>query len=157
MAGLGELPDVRQAFPLKDGLHRSPDRIMNRNPGMVSTQYSRSRAVQSRPQVLPEANETGTNWTPYGMFVTHPYEVPMPYSLMSQAQAHLYDSAVGMWPAAAQADYPNGQQAGPLIRLAPTTSAHPGFANPTGANPTMVFFSPPVFSYQTKPIYATGL
>lgn len=150
--------DVRlERFSLLDGLDRCPDRIINRNPGMTSTQYPRSMSLRSRAQIVQSNSETGTNWTPYGMFVTHPYEVPMPSSMMAQANAHMLNSAQGIWPAGGQADVPNGQQAGPLIRLKPSTSAHPGFTNPTGANPTMVFFSPPVFSYQTRPIYATGL
>ncbi len=143
-------------FPLNDGLNKAPDRIMNRNPRQYQNN-SHSRSNQSKPQVLPPNNETGTTWSPYGIFVTHPYHVPMPYSLMDQQQASIFQSATGNWPANGQADFPNGQQAGPLIRLDPTTSAHPGFTNPTGANPTMVFFAPPVFSYQTKPIYGVGL
>lgn len=144
------------SFPMLDGLNKAPERIMNRNP-FSSNNNSHSRAVQSKPQVLPANNEVGTNWTPYGSMVTHPYMVPMPYSMMGQAQAHVFNSATGTWPANGQADYPNGAQAGPLIRLEPTTSAHPGYTNPTGANPTMVFFAPPVFGYQTRPIFATGL
>ena len=145
------------AFPMKDGLRNSPDRIINRNPA-TNTAYSRAQANQGGPQVRPANNEVGTTWTPYGMFVTHPYVVPMPYSLMAVSQATgFYNSAVGDWPANGQADYPNGQQAGPMMRLVPTGSAHLGFTNPTGPNPNMVFYSPPVFGYQTKPIFATGL
>lgn len=144
------------SFPMLDGLNKAPDRIMNRNPYQAQNN-SHSRSNDSRPQVLPQNNEVGTQWSPYGMLVTHPYKVPMPYSMMSQSQASIFQSATGNWPANGQADYPNGQQAGPLLRLEPTTSAHLGFTNPTGPNPTMVFFSPPVFSYQTKPIYASGI
>jgi hypothetical protein len=142
------------SFSLKDGLSNAPDRIMNRNPAN-NTQYSRARAYDGGPQVRPEANETGTNWTPYGSMATHPYIVPMPYSMMSVPQAHLYQSAVGLWPANGQADYPNAYFN--LMHLQPTSSARPGFTMPTGPNPNMVFFSPPIFSMQTKPLYATGL
>lgn len=141
---------------MRNGLRDAPARIINRNPA-TNTRYSRSLANEGGPQVKPAGNEVGTTWTPYGMFVTHPYRVPMPQSLMAVEQATaFYNSAVGLWPGNGQADYPNGQQAGPLMRLEPTTSAHHGFMTPTGPNPNMVFFSPPVFGYQTRPIYATG-
>lgn len=142
------------AFPLLNGLSNAPERIINRNPA-TNTQYSKAKAYEGGPQVLPDNNITGTNWTPYGSMASHPYLVPMPYSMQSVSQAHLYNSAVGLWPANGQADYPNAYFN--LIRLAPTTSARPGYTNPTGPNPNMVFFAPPIFSYQTKPIYATGL
>jgi hypothetical protein len=44
-----------------------------------------------------------------------------------------------------------------LVRLAPTTSAHHGLAQATGAGPAMIFTAPPVFTVQTTPIYALGL
>jgi hypothetical protein len=151
------------------GLRDAPGRIINRNP-TNNTAYSRSLANEGGPQIIPAGSEVGTTWTPYGMFVTHPYSVPMPQSLMATAQATaFYNSAygsvgVGAGPGgggggggSGQADWPNGQQSGPLMRLEPTTSAHHGYMNPTGPNPNMVFFAPPVFGYQTKPIYAVGL
>ena len=142
-------------FPLQNGLQTAPGRIMNRNAAN-NEQYSKSLANEGGPQVRVGAQEAGTQWSPYGMLVTHPYHVPMPYSLMDVSQATgFYNSAVGMWPANGQNDQPNAYFN--LIRLAPTTSAHHGFMTPTGANPTQVFFSPPVYAYQTKPIYATGL
>jgi hypothetical protein len=135
-------------------------RIMNRNP-QRSTQMSRSLANEGGPQVRGlggGGDESGQDWSPYGTRPTHPYRVLMPRSVMSVEQATgFYQSAVNLWPANGQADYPNGQQAGALIRLKPTGSAHPGFMNPTGPNPNMVFISPPVYGYQTKPIMATGL
>lgn len=144
------------AYSLRDGLQAAPDRIINRNPA-TNTQYSKAFANEGGPQVRPANNEVGTDWTPYGMFVTHPYHVPMPYSLMDVSQATgFYQSAVGLWPANGQADYPNGQQTGPHLIAVNTGSAHQGFMTPTGPNPNMVFFSPPVFGYQTVPIYATG-
>ena len=134
-----------------------PDRIINRNP-QTSTQYSRALANEGGPQVLLGALESGMDWTPYGTRATHPYRKQMPYSLMAVEQATgFYQSAVGLWPANGQADYPNGQQAGAQIRLEPSGSAHAGYTNPTGPNPNMVFIAPPVFGFQTKPIYATGL
>lgn len=144
-----------EPYPLRDGLHAAPGRIMNRNPA-TNEQYSKSNANEGGPQIDIGSMETGTQWSPYGMLVTHPYSVPMPYSLMATRQATgFYNSAVGLWPANGQNDQPNAYFN--LIRLKPTSSAHHGFMNPTGAFPTQVFFSPPVYSYQTRPIYATGL
>lgn len=135
-----------------------PDRIMNRNPARRSTQYSRSQANAGGPQVLIGALESGQDWTPYGTRPTHPFRKGMPYSLMSVEQATgFYNSAVGMWPANGQADYPNGQQTHPHMNLPYESSAHAGFTMPTGVNPNMVFVQPPVFGFQTRPLYATGL
>lgn len=145
-------------YALLDGLRDAPPRIINRNPAN-NTQYSRALANEGGPMVRPANGEVGTDWTPYGMFVTHPYRVPMPQSLMAVEQATaFYNAATTPWPAAGQADYfPNGMQTKPHLHMPYSTSAHPGYTNPTGANPNMVFFSPPVFGYQTKPIYAVGL
>ncbi len=156
-------------FNLNNGLRDAPGRIINRNPA-TSTQYSRSLGNNGGPQVLPINNEVGTTWTPYGMFVTHPYRVPMPMSLMNVSQATgFYNSAVGSVGVQAgpggggggggsgQADWANGQQTAPHLQMPYSTSAHPGWTTPTGANPNMVFFAPPVFGYQTRPIYAVGL
>jgi hypothetical protein len=135
------------------------ERIMNRSP-QHSTQYSRSLGNEGGPQVRGlggGGDEGSTDWSPYGTRTTHPFRKPLPYSLMSVEQATgFYDSAVGMWPASGQADYPNGQQEGALIRLDPTGSAHAGYMNPTGPNPNQVFIAPPVFGYSTIPQYATG-
>ena len=143
-------------YPMRHGLTLAPGRVMNRNPDN-NEQYSKSLANEGGPQIRPANNEVGTQWTPYGTFITHPYINPgLPRSVMGTSQATaFYNSAVGMWPASGTDDQPNAYFN--LLRLAPTTSARAGYTNPTGANPTMVFFSPPVFAYQTRPIYATGL
>jgi hypothetical protein len=147
--------DLPGSTPLVHGLHNAPGRIINRNPA-TNTAYSRSLANEGGPQILIGATEAGTNWTPYNMDVSHPYRVPMPHSLMSTAQATgFYNSSVGAWPANGQDDQPSAYFN--LIRLAPTTSAHRGYTNPTGPFPTQVFYSPPIFGLQTKPIYAIGL
>jgi len=149
-AGRGTLADRLMGSPL---LH---ERIINRNP-QKSTQYSRALANEGGPQVRGMGDERGQDWSPYGVRATHPFRLGLPRSLMGVEQATgFYQSAVGLWPANGQADYPNGQQAGALIRLDPSTSAHAGYMNPTGPNPNMVFISPPIFGFQTKPIYATG-
>jgi hypothetical protein len=89
----------------------NPGRIINRNP-QNSTQHSRALANEGGPQVLLGALESGQDWTPYGIRATHPFRKGIPYSVMSVEQATgFYQSAVGLWPANGQADYPNGQQA----------------------------------------------
>jgi hypothetical protein len=78
--------------------------------------------------------------------------------LMKVAQADLYQSAVGPFPRAGTWEEPGGPIAATqLVRLQPTTSAHHGLAQATGPGPVMLFVAPPVFSIQTKPIYAIGL
>jgi hypothetical protein len=142
-------------FPLDTGLLNAPPRIINRNPA-TNEQYSKSLANEGGPQVDLGAMEAGTQWSPYGTLVTHPYHVPMPYSLMDTRQATgFYNSAVGLWPANGQNDQPNAYFN--RMILPNESSAHHGFSNPTGPFPTQVFFSPPVYAYQTKPIWATGL
>lgn len=150
-----DLASLAGRSPLVDGLANAPDRIINRNP-QTNTQYSRSRANEGGPQIRVGGNEQGSNWTPYGRFVPHPYRVPMPYSLMGVEQATgFYNSAVGLWPANGQDDQPSAYFN--LIRLRPTGSARAGFTMPTGPNPNQVFYSPPIFGFQTKPLYAIGL
>lgn len=79
-------------------------------------------------------------------------------ALMAVSQADTYDSSRNPWPAAGTWEEPGGPiAASQLVRLAPSTSAHPGLTNATGPGPTMVFHRPPVFSQQTTPIYAIGL
>ena len=79
--------------------------------------------------------------------------------LMDVPQADLYDSSPNPWPASGVADDPMIYQAiMRVIRLAPTTSAHPGASLTSGeASPAMIFKAPPIFGLQTKPIYAVGL
>jgi hypothetical protein len=142
-------------YPLRDGLATAPARVINRNPA-TNTEYSHSLANEGGPQVLIGATLAGSNWTPYNRSFSHPYRVPMPMSLMATSQATgFYNSAVGLWPANGQDDQPSAYFN--LIRLAPTTSARRGYTNPVGPNPTQVFYSPPIFGMQTRPIYATGL
>lgn len=78
--------------------------------------------------------------------------------LMRVAQADTFQSAVGPFPRAGNWDQPGaGIAAMGFARLAPSTSAHPGLNAATGAGPAMVFVAPPVFTVQSKPIYALGL
>jgi hypothetical protein len=81
--------------------------------------------------------------------------------LMEVAQADLYTQPpLGYaFPRAGTWEEPGGPiaAAGIGLRLAPTTSAHMGLSQATGPGPTMVFVTPPVFSVQTRPVYAVGL
>lgn len=78
--------------------------------------------------------------------------------LMAVSQADTYNSAIGPFPRAGTYEQPGAAIAVmQLIRLQPTTSAHPGLSLATGAGPAMVFQAPPVFTAQSKPIYALGL
>ena len=79
--------------------------------------------------------------------------------LMDVPQADLLNSEPNPFPASGVADDPMMYQAiMRVIRLAPTTSAHPGASLTSGeASPAMIFKAPPIFGLQTKPIYAVGL
>lgn len=73
-------------------------------------------------------------------------------------QADFYNSEPNPWPANGVYDVPNAWHGIlPLVRLEPSTSAHPG-ASIAGspAGPAMLFHAPPVFSMQTRPILALG-
>ena len=78
---------------------------------------------------------------------------------MRSAQADYYNSEPCPFPANGVWDQPGAglAAAGGFLRLAPTTSAHPGLTNSSGAGPTMIFTAPPVFTFQTTPIIASGL
>ena len=129
--------------------------------------YPRSYTVYA-PQAIPMSNDNPGSTTPSGGFNARPSIVDVVVSfgehdglegaLMKVAQADMYQSAVGPFPRAGTWEEPGAAIAAlQLVRLAPTTSAHPGLAQATGAGPTMLYVAPPVFSMQTKPIYATGL
>jgi hypothetical protein len=129
--------------------------------------YPRSAPVYA-PAALPEGMVNPGSTNPSSGFRANPiYLTTYPTfgdhdglsgRLMAVAQADTYDTSQNPWPACGVWDQPGaGIAASELIRLAPTTSAHMGLAQATGAGPTMVFQAPPVFSYQSKPIYAVGL
>lgn len=122
-----------------------------------SLRSSRTAPVGGAAKLQPNS-EVPTTWSPYGTFVPAPYHEGMPASLMAVAQAHTVDKAANPFPANGAWDVPNAQHAvAGIMRLKPTTSAHPGLTMATGAGPTMVFAAPPIFGYQTKPIMATGV
>ncbi len=78
--------------------------------------------------------------------------------LMDTPQADMYNAepcpanATGVW------DEPNAWQGViPLIRLQPTTSAHPGAGLDWTVSPPMLFHPPPVTGMQAHPILALGV
>ncbi len=78
--------------------------------------------------------------------------------LMEVSQADTYTSPPQPFPRAGTWEEPGGPiAASMMVRLAPTTSAHAGLTQATGAGPAMLFVAPPVFTVQSKPIYALGL
>lgn len=78
--------------------------------------------------------------------------------LMAVAQADMYDSSQNPFPATGTSSEPNAAVGiMQMMRLQPTTSAHPGLSFATGGGPTMMFHAPPVFSAQSQPIFAVGL
>jgi hypothetical protein len=120
------------------------------------------------PQMNPPSMENPGSTLPSDGFSARPNYVLVDVSfgehdalggaLMRVAQADLYDSAVGAFPRAGTWEEPGAAVAVmQLVRLSPTTSAHPGLNLSTGPGPNMLFVAPPVFSVQTQPIYATGL
>lgn len=129
--------------------------------------YPRSAPIYE-PNMNPESMENPGSTIPSDGFSARPNYVGVDVSfgdhdalggaLMRVAQADTYDSSRNPWPAAGTYEEPGAAIAVlQMIRLAPTTSAHPGLSSATGAGPTMLFVAPPVFSVQTTPIYATGL
>lgn len=129
-----------------------------RNPGAGRNDFPRSVTVFA-PAELSPSSETPTRWTPYGTFVPRPYfggHDGLDGQLMHVPQADLYNSDPCPWPANGVNDHPNA--AFHLIRLQPSTSAHPGASLAgSGGGPAMVFHTPPVWGQQTTPIWAVGV
>jgi hypothetical protein len=107
--------------------------------------------------------ENPSQWTPFGTWQPHPYWGGwdgLGGRLMHVAQADLYDVSPNPWPANQVLDQPGAAIAAVngLLRLQPTTSAHPGLSMPAPlASPTMLFSPPPPGGQQTTPIYALGV
>ena len=137
--------------------------IINPQPHSITEQVPLSLVPHGAARLVPDMEEM-TQWSAYGIFR------PVPFfggydelseegrGVMHVPQAGMYDASPNPFPNNGQFDRPNviGITAA-FLRLAPHTSAHPGFAMPTGAGPTMLFRAPPVFSIQTKPIPAVGV
>jgi hypothetical protein len=136
----------------------------------VKNAYPLSYTVYG-PQEIPPSQENPAGVSAYGGYRAVPLQVDVVPSfgrhdglqgrLMEVSQADLYTQPPAGWtfPRAGTWEEPGGPiaAAGIGLRLAPTTSAHPGLAQATGPGPTMAFTAPPVFSVQTRPIYAVGL
>ena len=129
--------------------------------------YPRSAPVY-QPSMIPGSMENPGSTLPSDGFSARPNLLLVDVSfgdhdalggqLMRVAQSDMYDSSQNPWPATGSYEEPGAAIAVlDMVRLAPTTSAHPGLQNATGAGPTMLFVAPPVFSIQTRPIFATGL
>lgn len=138
--------------------------IINRAPNTHPDSVPLSLPTEGPAAILPDSEEM-TQWSPYGLFAAQPYfgghdELSAEgRGIMHVPQAGIYDASPNPWPNNGQEDRPNGA-IGLLVgmlRLRPTTSAHPGATMATGPGPTMVFRTPPVFSLQTKPIPAVGV
>ncbi len=133
----------------------------------TSDNYPHSLPTYQPSELPPSMTNAGTT-QPSGGFRAEPVHVYAPPvfgthdalggQLMRVAQSDGFNSAVGPWPRAGVHDEPGaGIAASAITRLAPSTSAHPGLTLATGAGPTMVYIAPPVFSVQSRPIYAVGL
>ena len=124
------------------------------------------------PQELPLSNENPSSVAAYGGYRAVPLPVVVMGGnfgrhdglhgrLMEVAQADSYDArGSARWPAAGTYEEPGAATAVlNMMRLAPTTSAHPGMSLGMGGGPgtTMLFVAPPVMTMQSRPIYATGL
>lgn len=157
------MPGYRQNQP--NVVNRAPD---SQRPGARLPAYP----VYSPAMVLQDS-ETPTRWTPFGTFVPALSSITpgggrasaaqrhdgLDGRLMDVPQADTYNAAPNPFPANGVADDPMMYTAiARLIRLRPTTSAHPGASLTSGeASPAMVFHAPPVFGLQTRPIVAVGL
>lgn len=111
------------------------------------------------PARILENSEVMTQWSPYGTFRSQPYRGGydgLEGRLMQVAQADTYDASPNPWPNNGQYDKPNGF--GPfLAAVQRESSAHRGFAQPTGVGPPMLFKAPPPYGMQVTPIPAVGI
>lgn len=130
--------------------------------------YPCSVAVYGPAGIPPAMDNPGTT-QPSDGFSAYPPNQFFPYPtfgrwdglsgrLMEVSQADLYTQPPQPFPRAGTWEEPGGPiAASMMVRLQPTSSAHAGLAMSTGAGPAMVFVAPPVFTVQSKPIYALGL
>lgn len=78
--------------------------------------------------------------------------------LMDVPQSDFYNAQPNPFPGNGVYDQPNAAIGTiGLLRLQPTTSAHPGLTLPPDYSPSTLFHAPPVFTLQTKPILAVGV
>lgn len=137
-----------------------PGRIINRTAENLSKLRTQGETVYG-PQFVLANSENRTDWRRTGVIAEAPYfggHDALDGAMMRVSQADMYDASHNPWPNNGVWDQPNaGVAAAALIRLSPSTSAHAGKQMPnTPGGPTMLFATPPVFSYQTIPIRAVG-
>lgn len=128
---------------------------------------TRSYTVYAPEERQPDMGAPN-RWTPFGVFQPH-YDGNgraalagrwdgLRGMLMDTPQADFLNSQPNPWPANGVYDEPNAAIGIlPMVRLQPTTSAHPGAQITGGIGPSMLFHAPPVFGMQTKPILALGV
>lgn len=150
-------------------MHRPREQDVITRPFYPRNPWSNTRRPLSvavyAPAAILQDSETPTEYSPYGTFVPRPFfggYDGLQGRLMHVPQADLYDASPNPWPNNGQFDRPSGLfsitgAGGGLWRKPPSTSAHRGFAQPTGPGPSMMFHAPPVFSLQTTPIPAVGV
>lgn len=136
--------------------------IQNRNPWPLSENFPASVDITNKPARILESSEAGNTFTLFGVTRPAPYLGgwdELHGQLMHVSHATLYDSSRNPWPNNGQYDRPNSiGLLGALLRLLPTTSAHPGAQNNTKrGDPTSLFNAPPAFGTQTTPIPAIGV
>ncbi len=125
--------------------------------------YGRDHYPHSYAVYGPQVNQADmlgqSSYSPYkGNTVSMPYYGGydgLRGRLMHVPQADTYFVGENPWPANGVDDQPNVLYS--LLRLEPTTSAHPGYTIPTGPSPAMIFNAPPIFGLQTVPIPAFGV
>jgi hypothetical protein len=149
------------------GYRQNAGNVINRDP---DSQRQGTRSIANyRPEMRQPDMGAPAGWNPFGMRVAS-YDgngrAPaagrwdgLRGALMDVPQADLLNQAPNPWPANGVADDPMTYQAiMRVMRLKPTTSAHPGASLTSGeASPSMIFHAPPIFGLQTKPIMAVGL
>lgn len=112
------------------------------------------------PEKLQPDMGAPAGWNPYaGLVESTPYRGGwdgLHGRLMHVPQADMYNASPNPWPANGVDDQPNVFPG--ILRLSPSTSAHPGFSLPSLApSPAMIFQPPPIFGLQTVPIPAMGV
>lgn len=144
-----------------------------RNPYPIHPRPT-SRPITEAPSSISLAEDGNegapTRWSPYaapggpkgGLFVSRPFlggRHGDRNDLNIVARSDIYNTDTDVWPRSGVYDEPGAwHNIIGILRLPPTTSAHPGKQLTSGeASPTMLFHTPPVWGLQTTPIYALGV
>jgi len=147
---------------------QNAEQVWPRNGTAPTKDYYPRSAPFYAPQRIAPSQENPSSVAPGGGYRATPLYVDVQPSfgewdglggdLMRVSQADTYDTSMNPWPAAGTSSESNAAVGVmQMMRLQPTTSAHPGLSFATGGGPTMMFHAPPVFSAQSQPIYAVGL